>query len=80
MSAAVGLGEDFDADEVRGFAAKAKDANQARRAIAAIYDGMDREEAARIGGMDRETLRDWVHRLNEPGPSRLAAFETFGGA
>ena len=73
MSAAVGLRDDFEADDLRGLAAKAKDANQARRllAIAAVYDGMDREEAARIGGMDRQTLRDWVHRFNAQGPDGL---------
>jgi transposase len=73
MSAAIGLREDFEADDLRGLAAKVKDANQARRllALAAVYDGMDREEAARIGGMDRQTLRDWVHRFNEQGPEGL---------
>lgn len=73
MSAAVELREDFEADDVRRLALKAKDANQARRllALAAVYDGMDREEAARIGGMDRQTLRDWVHRFNEQGPDGL---------
>jgi transposase len=73
MSAAIALRDDFEADALRGLAAKAKDANQARRllAIGAIYDGMDREEAARIGGMDRQTLRDWVHRFNEQGPDGL---------
>ena len=72
---------------LRGLAVKAKDADQARRllALAAVYDGMDREEAARIGGMDRQTLRDWVHRFNERGPEGLTndqadwpPFETFG--
>lgn len=73
MSAAIALRDDFEADDLRGLAAKAKDANQARRllALAAVYDGMDREEAARIGGMDRQTLRDWVHRFNEQGPDGL---------
>ena len=39
----------------------AKDAAQARRllAIAAVLEGASREEAAKIGGMDRQTLRDW---------------------
>lgn len=80
MSAAVGLRDDFEADDVRGFAAKAKDANQARRllAIAAVYDGMDRGEAARIGGMDRQTLRDWVHRFNEQGPAGLINIKPTG--
>jgi transposase len=47
----------------------AKDANQAHRllSLAAIRDGMSRTEAARIGGMDRQTLRDWVHAYNEHG-------------
>jgi transposase len=73
MSAAIELRDDFEADELRRLAGKAKDADQARRllALAAVYDGMDREEAARIGGMDRQTLRDWVHRFNERGPAGL---------
>ena len=58
---------------MRRLAAAAKDADQARRllALAAVYEGMNREEAARIGGMDRQTLRDWVHRFNERGPDSL---------
>ena len=73
MSAAVALRDDLGAEELRCWAASVKDANQARRllAIAAIYDGLDREEAARIGGMDRQTLRDWVHRFNWHGPAGL---------
>src|SRR5258705_3326957 len=70
MSAAVGLRDDFTASDLRRLAARAKDADQVRRllALAAVYDGMDRETAARIGGMDRQTLRDWAHRFNEYGP------------
>src|SRR5450755_3267046 len=73
MSAAICVREDFEAEELRVLAVQVKDANQARRllAIAAILDGMDREQAARIGGMDRQTLRDWVHRFNEQGPDGL---------
>jgi transposase len=73
MSAAIALRDGFEADDLRGLAVKAKDADQARRllALAAVYDGMDREEASRIGGMDRQTLRDWVHRFNEQGPDGL---------
>src|SRR5262249_42479064 len=46
---------------------------QARRllAIAAVLDGASREEAARIGGMDRQPPRDWVIRFNEQGPDGL---------
>ncbi len=73
MSAAIALRDDFEADDLRGLAVKAKDADQARRllALAAVYDGMDRDEASRIGGMDRQTLRDWAHRFNERGPEGL---------
>src|ERR1700692_4688945 len=73
MGGAVGLRQDFGADELRRFAAKAKDGAQARRllALAAVHDGMKRSEAARIGGMDRQTLRDWVHRFNQYGPEGL---------
>jgi transposase len=61
------------AGEVRRFATRAKDAGQARRllAIAAVLDGASREEAAKIGGMDRQTLRDWVIRFNGQGPDGL---------
>jgi transposase len=56
--------------ELRRVAARTKDANQSRRllSIAAVLDGMSRADAARLGGMDRQTLRDWVHRFNERGP------------
>jgi transposase len=55
--------------ELRRLAASSKHANQSRRllSLAAVLEGRSREEAARIGGMDRQTLRDWVHRFNELG-------------
>jgi transposase len=53
-----------------GWPAATKNANQSRRvlSLAAVLEGMNRTEAARIGGMDRQTLRDWVHRFNAHGP------------
>jgi len=50
-----------------------KDAGQTRRllSLAAVYDGASREDAAKVGGMDRQTLRDWMHRFNEAGPDGL---------
>jgi transposase len=80
MSAAIPLRNDCDAYELRVLAGKVKDANQARRlrAIAAVYEGMDREEAARIGAMDRQTLRDWVHRFNAHGPDGLINIKPTG--
>ena len=73
MGAAISLRQDFGASELRRLAGKAKDAAQARRllALAAVLDGMKRTEAARIGGMDRQTLRDWVHRFNAEGADGL---------
>jgi transposase len=73
MPSAVKLREDFSAEALRRLAKRSKDANQSRRllSLAAIRDGMDRCEAARIGGMDRQTLRDWVHRFNAHGPEGL---------
>src|SRR5471030_902701 len=73
MPSALKLRTDFSPDELRGLAKRAKDNNQGRRllSLAAILDGMNRTDAARIGGMDRQTLRDWVHRFNEQGPEGL---------
>src|SRR3954465_6118126 len=69
MATAVTVREDFSADELRRLAAAFKHANQSRRllSLAAVLDGMSRADAARIGGMDRQTLRDWGHRFNERG-------------
>ena len=73
MPSAVRLREDYSAEALRALARRSKDANQSRRllSLAAVLDGMDRGSAAKIGGMDRQTLRDWVHRFNERGPDGL---------
>src|SRR4051795_7966606 len=73
MGRAVALRTDYTAGEVRRLGKRAKDAAQARRllAIAAVLDGASRTEAAKIGGMDRQTLRDWVIRFNQQGPDAL---------
>ena len=73
MGQAIAVRTDFTAGEVRQFAKRAQDAAQARRllAIAAVLDGASREGAAKIGGMDRQTLRDWVIRFNQQGPDGL---------
>jgi transposase len=73
MGRAIAVRTDFTVAEVRRFATRAKDVAQARRllAIAAVLDGASREDAATIGGMDRQTLRDWVIRFNEQGPDGL---------
>src|ERR1700752_5179582 len=73
MGQAVAVRTDFTAGEVRRFAKRAKDAAQARRLLpmAAVLDGASRDDAAKLGGMDRQTLRDWVIRFNEQGPDGL---------
>lgn len=73
MPSAVKMRTDLTPAELRRLAASSKHANQSRRllSLAAVVEGRGREEAARIGGMDRQTLRDWVHRFNELGPDGL---------
>ncbi|GJD53586.1 IS630 family transposase ISGdi5 [Methylobacterium crusticola] len=73
MALAVGLRADYSAAEFRRWAAVTKNASQSRRllSLAGILDGMNPTQAARIGGMDRQTLRDGVHRFNAQGPDGL---------
>src|ERR1700692_3488732 len=80
MASAVRLREDYSAAELRGVARRSENVNQSRRllSLAAVRDGMDRGAAAKIGGMDRQTLRDWVHRFNGSGPEGLIANWTEG--
>ena len=67
------LRTDFDADALRRIARRSKDGAQARRllALAAIYEGASRTEAARIGGVTRQIVRDWVVKFNAHGPEGL---------
>src|SRR5215217_2351998 len=61
MPKVVPIKDGYTPTQLRHLAATSKDANQSRRllSIAAALDGMSRAEAAKIGGMDRQTLRDW---------------------
>jgi transposase len=70
---AVLLRGDFDASQLRSLAKKTKDGPQARRllALAAIYDGATRTEAAKIGGVGLQVIRDWVIRFNARGADGL---------
>jgi putative transposase len=60
---------DLSAAELRAAAAQTQDAKAARRmlAIALVLEGWSREAAAESCAMDRQTLRDWVHRYNALG-------------
>ena len=73
MGRAVTLRADFDGPELRLLAKSSKDAGQSRRllALAAIYDGGKRLDAARIGSVGLQVVRDWVLRFNAKGPDGL---------
>ena len=72
---------EMTAAELRAASAKAKSARAARRslAIALVLEGADRKTAAETCGMDRQTLRDWVHRYNAEGLAGLENRRSPGG-
>lgn len=65
---------DLTAADLRAAAGKSRDAKAARRmlALALVLEGVDRTRAAETCGMDRQTLRDWVHRYNAEGLAGLS--------
>lgn len=67
------LRTDFDAAHLRACARKSKNASQARRllALAVVYEGSTRTEAAKIGGVTLQIVRDWVMKFNAHGPDGL---------
>src|SRR4051812_15759268 len=73
MAVAVPLRCDFDAAQLRALAKRSRDPDQTRRllALAAIYDGASRTEAAQIGCVTLQIVRDWVLRFNARGPEGL---------
>src|SRR5262249_57158411 len=78
MSAPTPLRQDFDASRLRGLARKTKDGPQARRllALAAIYDGATRTEAAKIGGVGTQIRPGRGVRLHARGPAGLSGCQT----
>ncbi len=73
MAAAIGLRSDYSADALRGLAKASRDAKQTRRllTLASIYEGGRRTQAARIGGVGLQIVRDWVVRFKADGPAGL---------
>src|SRR3954470_24101660 len=73
MAVAVPLRSDFDAAQLRALAKRSRDPDQTRRllALAAIYDGASRTEAAQIGCVTVQIVPDWVLRFNARGPEGL---------
>ena len=73
MGKALALRDDYDAVRLRVLARTTKHAAQSRRllALAAIYHGASRGDAARLAGTDRQIVRDWVVRFNAEGPDGM---------
>jgi len=80
MPRAITLRPDFTAAELRGLARRSKDVAQARRllALAVVYDGGTRSEAARLGNVTLQIVRDWVVRFNAEGPGGLCDRKSAG--
>lgn len=81
MGAAVAITRlQLTAAELRRGARREKDSTVARRilAIALVLEGADRKRAAESCGMDRQTLRDWVHRYNAAGLAGLRSLKPPG--
>jgi transposase len=70
------------AGELRALAAQSEEPAQTRRllALAMVLEGSSRFDASRRAGMDRQTLRDWVHRYNARGIKALASGKAPGAA
>jgi transposase len=73
MGRAISLRDDFEGSDLRRLARLSKDAGQSRRllALAEVYDGCKRKDAARIGDVSPQVIRDWVLRFNGKGPEGL---------
>ena len=71
---------DHTSAELRALAGKCTDGAQVRRmlALALVLEGRSRSEAAALNGMDRQTLRDWVHRYNAAGIAGLKSRQSPG--
>lgn len=81
MAAPIALREDYDGPMLRRLAKASKDAKQTRRllSLALIYDGGRRSEAAELGGVTQQIVRDWVLRFNGEGPEGLIDRKAPGG-
>src|ERR1700757_3593075 len=73
MAVSIEVRGDYSGSDLRGLARRCDDAVQVRRllALASIRDGISRSEAAKIGGVTLQIVRDWVIRFNAEGPDGL---------
>jgi transposase len=81
MAAPISLRDDYDGAQLCRLAKVSKDAKQTRRllSLAVIYDGGRRSEAAELGGVTLQIVRDWVLRFNAQGPEGLIDRKPPGG-
>ena len=70
MAAAIDLRDDYDGATLRDLAKRSNDLDQTRRllALAVVFDGGRRRDAAELGGVTLQVVQDWVLRLNAEGP------------
>lgn len=82
MGSAVHVRADYSGDDLRLLARRSDEADQTRRllSLAVILDGGARGEAAKIGGVGLQVIRDWVLRFNEGGPEALKTRKAPGKA
>lgn len=82
IAAAIVLSTAYTGDECRRLARESDDANQTRRllALASIYDGGSRSNAAKVGGVGLQVIWDWVLRFNADGPAGLIDRKAPGAA
>ena len=82
MGRALALRHDYTSGDLKRLARASRNANQTRRllALSVIYDGDSRAAAARVGGVGRQIVRDWVERFNAEGPDGLIDRKAPGNA
>lgn len=80
MAGAIGLRGDYTGSDLRGLARRCGDADQVRRlqALAVIVDGGSRSDAAKVGGVTLQIVRDWVIRFNAEGAEGLVSRKALG--
>ena len=73
MGTALNIRQDYTADDLRQLARRSRDADWSRRllALSVIYEGGSRSQAASMGGVGLQIIRDWVERFNQHGPDGL---------
>ncbi|MGV2136327.1 helix-turn-helix domain-containing protein, partial [Agrobacterium vitis] len=73
MGTALDIRRDYTAEDLRQLARKSRDTDWSRRllALSVIYEGGSRSQAASMGGVGLQIVRDWVERFNQHGPDGL---------